>query len=171
MSNSKVIALSALSASLSLIFLVFGSYFSVFDLSCLFMSSLFIMFPLSKGSIKGAIISYLAVFVLSLVFCAGKFYMPILYGVFFGLHPVVNYYQVKTNKNKVLFNGLKLVWFLLTLFLMFYLFTLFTVDLGVFQKFIPIIIIVAGTFAFFVYDYAMLRFQLMTKILIDKFRL
>lgn len=171
MSNSKTIALSALSASLGLILLVFGSYFSVFDLSCLFMSSILIMLPLSKGSSKGAILSYLAVFVLSLLFCAGKFYMPILYGVFFGLHPIVNYYQLKINKKIAIFKIVKLVWFVITLFLMYFLFTLFTVNLGVLQKHVFILLIVIGSLAYFVYDYAMLRFQIMTKILIDKFRL
>lgn len=171
MRNSKVIALSALSASFGLILLVFGSYFSTFDLSCLFMSSICIMFPLSKNSPKGAILSFIAVFILSLIFCAGKFYMPLLYGAFFGLHPIVNYYQVKINKKIVLFNIVKLVWFLLMLYLMYYLFTLFTVEIEFLVKFMPLIILVAGTICYFVYDYLMLRFQKMTNILIQKFKL
>ena len=95
MKKGRVIALSALTSAFGVIFLTFGAYFSTFDLSCLFMSTVSMMLPLSKDYVKGAFLSYLAIIFLSIFLVAGKLYLPILFAVFFGLYPIVNYFQLK----------------------------------------------------------------------------
>lgn len=171
MKNGKLIALSAITATFSIAFLVFGAYFSTFDLSCLFMASVAIMFPLSKDSVKGAFLSYLAVVLLSLIFVGGKFYISILYAVFFGVYPIVNYYQLKKNKIFSILTIIKLVWFVLTLLLMVYLFRLFTVTNPIIDKYLPFIVVIGGGIFFIFFDYVMLRFQKTTKILINRLKL
>ena len=52
MKDGKLIALSAVSTALGVVFLVIGAYFQSFDLSALFMSAIAIMLPLSKKSVK-----------------------------------------------------------------------------------------------------------------------
>ena len=73
MKDSKVIALSGLSSAFALIFIIIGGYFPTFDISCLFMASLMIMIPLAKDTLKGAILCYISVFLLSFIFTFGHF--------------------------------------------------------------------------------------------------
>ncbi len=171
MKNGKLIALSALTATFGLAFLVFGAYFSTFDLSCLFMASVAIMFPLSKDSVKGAFLSYMAIVLLSLILVGGKFYITILYAVFFGVYPIVNYYQLKKNKIFSILTIIKMVWFVLTLLLMVYLFKLFIVTNPIIDKYLPFIVVIGGGIFFIFFDYVMLRFQKTTKILINRLKL
>ena len=65
MKPSKIISLSAVTTALAVIFLAVGAYVDVMDLSCLFMSSLMIMLPLSKKSVKSALFSYGATAILT----------------------------------------------------------------------------------------------------------
>ncbi|MBO5889500.1 MAG: hypothetical protein J6Q58_05110 [Clostridia bacterium] len=171
MKNGKLIALSALTATFGTIFLVFGAYFSTFDLSCLFMASVAIMFPLSKDSVKGAFLAYLAIVLLSFIMVGGKFYISILYTVFFGVYPIVNYFQLKKNKIFSFLTIIKMVWFILTLLLMVYLFKLFTVTNPIIDKYLPFIVVIGGGIFFIFFDYVMLRFQKTTKILINRLKL
>ncbi len=171
MKNGKLIALSALTATFSIVFLVFGAYFSTFDLSCLFMASVAIMFPLSKDSVKGAFLAYLATVLLSLILVGGKFYVSILYAVFFGVYPIVNYFQLKKNKFFSILTIVKGVWFILTLVLMVYLFKLFIVTNPIIDKYLPLIVVIGGGVFFIFFDYVMLRFQKTTKILINRLKL
>ncbi len=171
MKNGKLIALSALTTAFALVFIVFGAYFSSFDLSCLFMASVAIMFPLSKDSVKGAFLSYLAVTLLSLILVGGKFYVTILYAVFFGLHPIVNYYQIKSGKTFSWLTIIKGVWFILTLALMVFLFKLFTVENPILNEYLPYAVVVGGAVFFLFYEIFMLRIQKATKILINRLKL
>ncbi len=170
MKNGKLIALSAVTSAFGLIFIVFGAYFSSFDLSCLFMASVAIMFPLSKDSVKGAFLSYMAVTLLSLILVGGKFYITILYALFFGLHPIVNYYQLNKGKTFSWLTIIKGVWFILTLALMVYLFKLFTIENPILDKYLPFAVVFGGMIFFIIYDYVMLRIQKTTKILIKRLK-
>ncbi len=171
MKTGKVIALSAITASLGVVFLVFGAYFSTFDLSCLFMASVCIMFPLSKDTVKGAFLSYLAIVLLSLILCGGKFYISILFAVFFGVYPIVNYFQLKKGKNFSWLTIVKMIWFILTLVLMTYLFKIFTISNPNLEKYLLFIVTIGGGIFFIPFDLIMLRFQKTTKILIEKLKL
>ncbi len=171
MKDSKVIALSALSTAFALIFIIIGAYFPTFDVSCLFMASLMVMLPLSKNSLKGALLCYGAVLILSFVFTLGHFEICIAFGLFFGLHPIVNYLQLTKFKKVWLLTILKTLWFLIVAFILFYILKMFIVENEFLNKFLPLVIILGGSLFFIVYDYAMLRFQKSLKILIEKLKL
>ena len=171
MKKGRIIAVSALTSAFGVIFLTFGAYFSTFDLSCLFMATMSIMFPLSKDYVKGAFLSYLAIVFLSIFLVAGKFYLPILFAVFFGLYPIVIYYQIKSNKNFSYLTIIKLVWFVLTLLLMVFLFEIFVITNPIISKYLIYIVILGGAIVFIPIDLIMLRFQKMTKVLIERLKL
>ncbi len=171
MKNGKLIALSAITVAFAVIFLAFGAYFSTFDLSCIFMATICMMLPLSKDSVKGAFLSYGAIVLLSLVLCGGKFYISIIFAVFFGVYPIVNYFQLKKNKLISWITLIKAVWFVLTLVLMVYLLNVFTVENPILTKYLPLIVTVGGALIFIPFDLLMLRFQERTKILINKLKL
>ena len=99
MKNGKLVAVSAVATALGVVFLTIGAYFSTLDLSALFMAALAVMLPLSKNSVKGALLTYGATAVLALIVGMARFYVPLLYLFFFGLHPIVNYLQNKSVKN------------------------------------------------------------------------
>ena len=171
MKDSKVIALSGLSSAFALIFIIIGGYFPTFDISCLFMASLMIMIPLAKSTLKGAFLCYISVLLLSLIFTFGHFEVSIMYGLFFGLHPIINYLQVHKIKKVWLITIIKTVWFLIVAFLMFYLLKMFVVENELINKFLPLVILVGGTGFFIVYDYVMLRFQKNLNVIIKRLKL
>lgn len=158
MKYSKVIALSAVSAAMCLILLVLGAFIDVLDLSCLFLASLVIMIPLSKGYALGAFMAYLASALLGLLL-TGKIQIILPFAMFFGLHPVVNYLQLKHKVNKVLATIVKAAWFIGTLFAAYYLTTLFVVETEWIKQYIVPIIIAGGAVFFVVYDVFMFKFQ------------
>ena len=171
MKDSKVVALSAISTAVSLIFIIIGAYFPTFDISCLFMASLMVMLPLAKNSLKGALLCYGAVFILSFIFTLGHFEICIAFGMFFGLHPIINYLQLTKFKKVVLIKVLKTIWFLIVAFILFYLLKMFIVENEIINKYLPLVILLGGTIFFMFYDYAMLRFQKTVKIVIEKLKL
>ncbi len=171
MKDSKVIALSGLSSAFALIFLIIGGYFPTFDISCLFMASLMVMIPLAKNTIKGAILCYISVFLLSFIFTFGHFEISIAYGLFFGLHPIVNYLQVNKIKKTWIIKVIKVIWFLIVAFLMFYLLKMFIVENEFINKFLPIVILIGGSVFFVMYDFVMLRFQKNLNVVIKRLKL
>ena len=173
MKRSKIISLGAITTAISVVFLALGAYIDVLDLSCLFMASLMIMIPLSKKTVKCAILSYIATCLLSLLFTmgTGKFAISALYAVFFGFHPIVNYIEKEKHLNKILLFIIKDVWFIGTLLLSYYAFTLFT-DIPEFvAKYALYIIIIGGAICFIAYDFIMKRFQYLTENLITRLKL
>ncbi len=168
MKDGKLIALSAVSTALGVIFLVIGAYFQTFDLSALFMSAIAIMLPLSKNSVKGALFTYFATALLSFCFALSRFYVPLLYVLFFGIHPIINYIQLNSKKKLWYLYILKCVWFIGVMFLMYYSFTLFVVEVEFVKRFIPIILILVGAITYIAYDFVMIRFQKMSFNLIKR---
>ncbi len=168
MKDGKLIALSAVSTALGVVFLVIGAYFQTFDLSALFMSAIAMMLPLSKNSIKGAIFTYFATALLSFCFALSRFYLPLLYVVFFGIHPIINYIQLNSKKNLWFLYIVKGIWFIGVTFLMYYAFTMFIVEVEFIQRFIPIILVIAGAITYIAYDFIMIRFQKMSFNLIKR---
>lgn len=162
MKDGKLIALSAVSTALGVAFLVIGAYFQTFDLSALFMSAIAIMLPLSKKSVKGALFSYVATALLSFCFALSRFYVPLLYVLFFGIHPIINYIQITSNKNLWFLYIVKCLWFIGVVFIMYYALSIFVVEIEFIEKFIPIILIIVGAVMYLAYDFIMIRFQKMS---------
>ncbi|MBQ3235701.1 MAG: hypothetical protein IJA97_06050 [Clostridia bacterium] len=168
MKNGKLIAVSALATAFGVAFLVIGAYFQTFDLSALFMSSIMMMLPLSKKSYKGAILTYFATALLAFIFATTRFYLSLLYLCFFGLHPIVNFFQIEKGNKLWFLYPIKCVWFVGVCFLMYYAFSMFIVENPFLTKFMPLIIVIAGILLYAVYDFIMIRFQKMSFNLIKR---
>lgn len=168
MKNGKLIALSSLSTALGVVFLVIGAYFPMVELSALFMASVTVMLPLTKNSYKSALLAYGATAILAFVFAVSRFHMSLLFLTFFGIHPIVNYFQMKSAKNLWFLFIIKCVWFIGVCFLMFYVFSMFIVEHELINKILPLVIIVIGTLFFIVYDYLMIRFQKMAEQIVKR---
>ena len=171
MKETKVIALSGLATSFALIFIIIGGYFPTLDISCLFMASLMVMLPLTKNSIKGAILCYISVFLLSFIFTFGHFQITIAFGLFFGAHPIVNYIQSTKIKKPIIITIVKTIWFLIVAFIMFYILKMFVVENELINKFLPLVILIGGSVFFVIYDFMMLRFQKNLNIIIKRLKL
>ena len=171
MKNGKLIALSAISTALGLIFLIIGAYFPVFDISCLFIASVAVMLPLSKDSVKGAFLTYGATCLLTIPFVIGRFDVLILYALFFGAHPIANYFLIRKNKTFGALTFVKAIWFVGVLFFAYYLLSFFIIEIEVLNKVIPLAIIVFGVAFFIVYDLVMIRFQKLTSVIVKKLKL
>lgn len=171
MKYSKVIALSAVATAFCAIFLVFGAYVEVFDLSCLFMASLAIMIPLAKGYKLGAFLTYLASVLLGFILTGARFQILIPFAMFFGLHPIANYIQKQYKINTVLAIAIKTVWFVGTLFVTYYFTKMFVVEHEIIEKYINWIIVIGGGLFFLVYDFFMAAFQRSFDKLVDRLKL
>ncbi len=168
MKSAKVIALASISTAFCVVLLIIGAYFPAFDLSCLFMSSICVTLPLVKGSYKGAFLTYLASSLLSLLFVSSNFAVVICFAVFFGLHPILNYYLINKYKNSVnFFTLIKVLWFIGLCFLMYYLLTMFTFEYEIYEKYVVLFLIIGGGILGFIYDIACIRF-LKASIIIAK---
>lgn len=171
MRDSKAIALSALSAALAVILLVAGAYFETFDLSCLFLASLCMMLPLCKGYYLGAFLSYVATTLLSLLLTAGRFQIIIPFAMFFGLHALVNEFQIKFKINKILALLIKDIWFLATLFIVYKFTQMFVSENEVLQKYLLYILLIGGAVCFPLYDYLIFKFKASLAILLKRLKL
>ncbi len=150
--KGKTIAISAISSALSIVFITIGNYVSVLDLSCLLLASLSIMLPLYRKTYKGAIFCYFSTLILSIFTTGFKFNIIIPYGVFFGFHPILNEFQLDKKLNRWIFLLIKTIWFIGTLFLMFFT-TNFFIDLNEkIIKYIYYVIPIFGIIFFLFYD-------------------
>ncbi len=177
MKNSKLIALSAVSTALALIFLTLGVFLDVFDLSGLFMASMCVMLPLGKKSVKAGFFTYLATAILCLIFFVGIKYEIVLgYALFCGVHPIINYIFRQKKFNVVLGGAIKTVWFVGVLLLLYtvsknFLFSQSILDNEIFQRFAYLILTVLGGAVFLIYDFIMFRFQRAVDLIVVKLKL
>ena len=168
MKNGKLIALSAISTALGVVFLILGAYIQTLDLSCLFMASLTVMLPLSKNSVKGAFLTYGATAILAFVFAVSRFHLALLYLLFFGLHPILNYYHLKGIKKRWYLFIVKGVLFVGACYLMFFAFSMFVVENAIISAILPWFIAILATLFYIVYDFIMIRFQKMTGSIVKR---
>lgn len=168
MKNAKVIALSSVATALCVILLSIGAYVEMFDLSCLFLASVVIMIPLSKKYYLGAFLTCVASSLLALLLTGARFQVVIPFAMFFGLHPIANQLQQKYNVNKILALIVKTAWFIGTLYVMYFITTMFVVENEIIAKYIHFVLIIGGGVGFFIYDYVMFCFQKTLDIIITK---
>ena len=135
------------------------------------------MVLLAKKSWKGGLMTYLATLCLSAIFFVG--YRPELvltYGIFFGIHPTVNYIFKEKNFNQVLAFIIKLVWFIGSVLLIYTLFSAFLFEESVltnqtFQKYAYLILAAGSALLFVAYDFIMIRFQTAIDKIVEKLKL
>lgn len=96
--KSKMIALSAISASFVALFLTLGSYVEIVDMIAVVVASAFIILPLCKKWYLASFLSYLAGGILAFLI-SGFNYLSLVfpsYFFFFGIFPVVQ--KIMTDK-------------------------------------------------------------------------
>ena len=170
--KSKVIALSAISAGLTVISLLVGAYLEIAELFALVVSSVFVILPLYLNSYKGSVLSYLAGGVIAFL-CSGFNIMSLVfptYFAFFGLYPIVKCKMVEKSFNKYVGYVLGLVWFLLVSFGAYFYYTLIMQGIfeGLPEWILDYIIYIVGAVAivfFIIYD----RFVVVCKMLCDRY--
>ena len=119
-SRSFEIALSAIACAVAALALTMGSYVR-FLLAAGYLIAVFaLMVPLAKEQILGFCLAYAGAALLAFFFAGLAIVQILPFIVFFGLHPLANYFQ-KKYVHKTLLHGLlflvKAVWFDLSLWL------------------------------------------------------
>ncbi|MBQ7368737.1 MAG: hypothetical protein IJW60_03395 [Clostridia bacterium] len=151
--TSYEIALSALACAISTVFLTIGVYSEILLFTGYLLSSVALMLPLAKESYRGYILAYIATCLLAFIFNVSRFWDLLPFVMFFGLHPLVNEFQLKIKINRWLACAFKALWFDLTMYLIWrFVFAMTTTIPFVDTYILPIIVIVGSAF-FVVYDY------------------
>ena len=168
--TSRGIALSAVSAAFAVIFLVLGAYIDVLDISCLFMASLALMLPLTKGFYLGAFLAYIASGILGFVL-TGTFRLILPFAAFFGLHPIVNQLQKKFGINRWLALAIKTLWFAGVMALCYFFTSMFVFENEFLKTYGVYIVIIGGALIFPFYDAIMTRFQYSVNAIVAQLKL
>ena len=171
MKYSKAVALSSISTAFATLLLVLGSYIEVLDLSCLFLASLALMMPLAKDYKLGAFLSYIATVILTVLLTGLRLQVIIPFAMFFGLHPLANYFQRKLKINKILATAIKCVWFVGTLYVMYFATKIFASPNPLIEQYIHYVLTIGGVVAFIAYDMAMNTFERAIKNIVLKLKL
>lgn len=178
-SKSFQIALSAISCAVASAFLALGILSGYLLAMGYLVGILALMVPLSKQFYLGGFLAYAGTCILAIVLgAAAKFWDLLPFIMFFGLHPLVNSLQIRFKINRWLALAIKAVWFIGMLFAGYFMifYGLMGADIlqsrfmAAVQKYIYIIIPVAGALFFFVYDYLIFRCQIMINSLIYRIR-
>lgn len=162
------IALSALACAFVVIFLTIGSYSEVLLFSGYLFSAVALMLPLSKQSFKGYALAYVGGCILALIFNSARFWDILPFIVFFGLHPLVNELQLKTKRNRFLWFAIKALWFDVAAYVTWKFVFAITTEIAVIDRYIALIILVAGTLVFFAYDYALFKARIAVNALVKR---
>ena len=97
--TAREIALSGITAALTVIAVVLSHYVSVLTLTFLALSSVILTLPMMGGSLRGSVLAYLVAAGLSFLFVGYISLMPFL--LMFGLYPIVDYLLRKYLKKRV----------------------------------------------------------------------
>jgi len=110
--KSRVITISAVSAALTAIFLILGTYVEVIDIFAIITSSVFIILPLYYKSYKGSILASVVGGVIALCCCIPKLLTPVFpaYFAFFGIYPIIACLMRDKGVNKFLRFFIGLIW-------------------------------------------------------------
>lgn len=124
--KSKLISLSAISASFVAIFLTIGSYLQFADLFMLVISSIFVLLPLYYNSYKGSILAFLVGGILAFLL-SGLNYLSIIfpaYFVFAGIYPIIKCKMMDKNFNNKIGMIIGLVWAIIAFYGCYFYYTL-----------------------------------------------
>lgn len=176
MKNSKLIALSAIATAFSIVFMTLGAIIPALDYSGIFMASLCVMLPLAKKSAKAGFLTYGATLCLACILVGAttaRWEIIVVYALFFGLHPTINYIFREKNFNKILALVIKTVWFIGVMLLVYNVFTDFLFDESFLQKewvkkYIYLILVVGGGALFVVYDFLIIRLQRSADVIVAR---
>ena len=162
------IALSALACAMATLCLTVGVYSEILLFSGYLLGSVALMLPLAKRSFRGYILAYLASCILATLFSIARFWEILPFIVFFGLHPLVNEWQLKIKINRWVACAIKALWFDGAMILIWWLIFQMSAPIEALQKLMIPIILVAGTAFFVVYDYCMYRWRAFINTLVAR---
>lgn len=176
-SKSFRIALSGISCAMAVIFLALGYFSDILIATGFVIAEIALMIPLSKQFILGDFLAYLGTVILVLLFGAiARFWSLLPFIIFFGLHPLVNYLQVKYSVNKWLALVVKMIWFDVMLYVTYL--VVFGGVLGasagesalfeIVNNYIWVFIIVFGSIFLLVYDRFMFKMQIFVNRMVYK---
>ncbi len=172
MKKSKLIALSAVTTAFATLFLTMGAYISIFEYSGIFMASICMMIPLTKKSVWAGLMTYVATALLCLIFIGGRWEIAITFAMFFGLHPLANYFCEKKRIKWFIALPVKEIWFLGTLLFLYFFFKEFvSFEFAWAEKYALYILLIGGGVMFVAYDLIMIRFQRFLDIIVKRLKL
>ena len=157
--SSYEIALSAIACAAATLVLTLGAMYPPMRFTGYLFGCLAIMLPLACGYNLGALLCFLGASLLALIFSGFRFMDLIPFGIFFGLHPIVNALQKKFKLNKYLSYACKAVWFDVSAYLTWRLVFSMNTAIPLLDKYIVPIIIVFGSLFFIAYDVLIFRTQ------------
>lgn len=170
--KSKVVALSAISASFVAISLTFGAYIELIDLVSLVLSSVFVVLPLYYKSYAGSFLAYLVGGIIAFMISGFNIMSVVFpaYFAFFGIFPVIKNLLAMKGFNKKLSFVIGLVWCVAVFFgIYFY----YTAVMGQFFTDLPqwlndhilYVVGLVGVAFYIVFD----RFVFVTRYVIDRY--
>lgn len=177
-SKSFEIVLSAIACAAATLSLTVGCYVNVLYAAGILLAAFAIMVPLSKDFIWGAALAYAGSALLTFLFCGFSVFKLVPYMLFFGLHPIVNYIQVKYVKKKgihLIVELIKAVWFILSAWLSFYLLAgIFALKEAVWydwvMRYFYYVLWFGGVAAFVAYDFSTFLCQRSANALVKRIR-
>lgn len=178
-SRSFQIALSAISCAIAVVFLTLGLLSNVLVATGYLIAQVALMVPLSKQFYLGDFLAYLGTVLLAVIFGAvAQFWNLVPFIMFFGLHPLANSFQLKYRVNRWVALVVKMVWFDVTLYVMYLL--VFGGVLGAsagesaffdfVNEYIWLFIIVLGSLFLWLYDYIMFKVQIWINMLVYRIK-
>lgn len=184
--KSFEVALSGIACALCVIFLSLGILSGWLLATGYCVGIIALMLPLSKGFYKGGFLAYLAACVLTVIMgAAAKFWDIVPFIMFFGLHPLLNFFQRRLSQkfNRKILTGIicyfvKALWFDATLLVGYCLVyggvlggALFPQQVyDVVNQYIFVVIFVGGTVAFALYDFLVFKCQSAVDRLVSKIK-
>ena len=169
--KSKVISLSAISASFIAVALVIGTYFELADLFMLVIASIFVLLPLYLKSYKGSFLAFLVGGVIAVLISGFNFTLIYpAYFLFFGIYPLVKIKMLEKRVSRTINLIVGIVWFLIVSYVCYYYYLLILG--GVFEglpvwieKYLVYFIGLIAIIFYFFYD----RFIVVIKFNLDKY--
>ena len=151
--TSYEIALSALACAIATIFLTIGVYSEILLFTSYLLSCVALMLPLAKQSYRGYFLAYVATCILAFIFNVSRFWDLLPFVMFFGLHPLVNEWQLTIKINRWVACAIKALWFDLTMYVIWRFVFAMTTTFPLVDVYILPIILIGGSAFFVVYDY------------------
>ena len=127
------------------------------------------MLPLSGKYYAGAALAYVGASVLTLIFNGVNIFDTLPFIMFFGLHPIVNALQLRFKINRWIALPIKAAWFDGAMYFVWRFVFEMTTTIAFVDKYIWLIILIAGTAFFVAYDFAMFRCQGYVNATVDRF--
>lgn len=174
--KSKMVALSAISASFIAFFLSLGAYVEIFDMATVVIASFFVCLPLCKKWYSAGFFTYLAGGILAFLI-SGLNYLSLVfpsYFLFFGIFPIVKKIMSDKNIKKWIYYLVGILWSVAICVGLYYYYTFFmgvqvTFTIEWLNNFAIPIVVLFGVMIFLLYSHFLTKGLIFAEQKIDKF--